>query len=133
MLFGADVVARKELLACLIAICCFRCRISDRIMDLFSDNTSAVNWLKKGRSSNMLGNGYLAYWELQKLRAQCKISPKWIPGAKNVTADTLSKGWYTRMASSKRSSAGMQLERSRLWNPPSCAWNKNMYFFLFST
>ena len=48
----------------------------------------------------MLGSGYLAYWELQKLRAQCKISPKWIPRAKNVTADTLSRGgipdWLAR-------------------------------------
>ena len=42
MAFGADVVARRELLASLIAICCFRGRISDRIVDLYSDNTPAV-------------------------------------------------------------------------------------------
>ena len=40
--FGADVIPRKELLACIIAICCFSPIISDHIVDLFSDNTSVV-------------------------------------------------------------------------------------------
>ena len=75
----------------------------------------------------MLGNAYLAHWELQKLRAQCKISPKWIPGAKNVTADTLSRGgipeWLARRGVRKGcnlSEVAYGIQRAEL------SWNKNI-------
>ena len=58
--FGADFIARKELLAGLVAVFTFRKRIEGRLVNLFSDNSSAVQWLKKSRTSNLVGNTYLA-------------------------------------------------------------------------
>ena len=75
----------------------------------------------------MLGNGYLAYWELLKLQAQCKISPKWISGVKNVTADTLSRGgvpeWLARRGVRKVCNlreVAHGIRRAEL------SWNKNI-------
>ena len=90
--FQADDISRKELLACLIAIWCFSDKMAGCAVKLWSDNTSAVQWLQKGRSSNERGNKYLACWELQKYLLKCKVSTGWIPGDKNNTADELSRG-----------------------------------------
>ena len=90
--FGANIIVEKELLACLIAIFCFSLKVTGKIVRLWSDNTSTVQWLQKGRSSNTTGTKYLACWELQKYRLRCKISPRWVPGDMNVTADALSRG-----------------------------------------
>ena len=45
-----------------------------------------------GRSSKLKGLKYLALWELAKFRARCKVSPKWLPGTHNISADRLSRG-----------------------------------------
>ena len=90
--FGADIIARRELLACLIATFCFAPQISGRIVKLWSDNVNAVHWLQKGRYSNVTGTKYLACLELQKYRLKCKISPRWLPGNCNRSADALSRG-----------------------------------------
>ena len=75
-MFEVDIIARRELLACLIALACFKRFLFGRLAVMYSDNENAVNWLRKGRSSNMLGTHFLAAWELEKYKLQCKISPK---------------------------------------------------------
>ena len=45
-----------------------------------------------GRSSKLKGLKYLALRELVKFRARCKVSPKWLPGSHNISADSLSRG-----------------------------------------
>ena len=91
-MFDPQIIAQKELLAALIAIYCFGHVVGQKIVRLYSDNFSAVHWLVKARSANRLGNSYLACWELQKYKLRCKISPEWIPGSSNKSADALSRG-----------------------------------------
>ena len=90
-MFQTDIIARKELLACLIAVFCFRNLIVNRLVTLFTDNQNAAAWLAKGRSSNVVGNSFLAVWELGKYLARCKISTVWLPSTHNRTADALSR------------------------------------------
>ena len=90
--FHVDVIARMELLAALISLACFRDLIKGRYVQLFCDNSNVVSWLRKGRSSHRIGFRLLAVWELIKYKAQCKVSPQWLPGDKNCTADSLSRG-----------------------------------------
>ena len=59
-MFEVDVVARKELLTCLVALYCFQSYVAGRIVTIFSANGNVVSWLKKGRSSNKLGMRFLA-------------------------------------------------------------------------
>ena len=75
-----------------MALHCFREFVEGKIVNVYSDNENAVAWLKKGRSSNMLGMRILAAWELIKYELPCKTSPRWIPGRQNNTADALSRG-----------------------------------------
>ena len=90
-MFNTDFIARKELLACLVAVFCFGHVISDQLVTLFTDNQNTAGWLAKRRSNNSMGNSFLAAWELGKYRARCKISPVWLPSAHNRTADALSR------------------------------------------
>ena len=90
--FEADIISRMELLACLFAIECFQEKILGRLVILYS----AVSQLKKSRASNIIGARYLAIWELRKYKLAYKVSPKWIPGNKNITADALSRGRVLR-------------------------------------
>ena len=87
-----DAIARNELLAALIALHCFRHVVEDRIVVLYTDNTNVRDWLVAGRSSKLKGLKYLALWELVKFRARCKVSPRWLPGSHNISADRLSRG-----------------------------------------
>ena len=102
-MFRTDFIARKELLACLLAVFCFRRNILGRIATIFSDNQNVVSWLTKGRSKNVVGCKFLAVWELGKYKARCKISPIWLPSSHNRTADALSRnkipGWLARSGS----------------------------------
>ena len=122
--FGADFIARKELLAALVAVFSFRERIVGRLVNLFSDNSSAVQWLKKGRTANPLGNTYLACWELIKYISRCKITPKWIPGNHNPTADALSRGTVPNwlQARGRINCCDLGLLASLIRDPES-AWN----------
>ena len=101
--FDVDVIARMELLACLVALVCFRGWIRGRLVTIYSDNENVVAWLKKGRSSNLLGMRLLAAQEVIKYKLECKTSPKQIPGIQNNTADALSRGrvplWLVRQVS----------------------------------
>ena len=65
-MFGASFIARKELLAALVALYCFQDLVRGSFAFFVSDNHSAVQWLKKGRSSNTRGNLYLTCWALLK-------------------------------------------------------------------
>ena len=98
--FNTDVIARKELLACLVAVFCFGDIIANQLVSLYTDNQNVVVWLRKGRSTSSLGNSFLAAWELGKYRARCKISPAWLPSTHNRTADALSRNtipdWLAR-------------------------------------
>ena len=64
--FEQDVIARKELLAALIALLCFSRSINGRLVTLYTDNTNVRDWLITGRSSKIKGLNYLALWELLK-------------------------------------------------------------------
>ena len=79
------------MLACLVAIECFREKIQGRLVILYSDSTNAVTWLKKSRALNIIGARYLSIWELRKFKSACKVSPRWIPGEK-IQARMLCKG-----------------------------------------
>ena len=75
----------------------------------------------------MLGNGYQAYWELQKLRAQGKLSPKWIPGAKNVMSDTLSWGGIPEWLARRGVRKGCNLREVAYGiRRAEVSWNKNI-------
>ena len=96
----SEIIARKELLACLVAVLCFGDLIKGQFVQLYTDNMNAFNQLRKGRSSNIVGMKYLALWEYAKYRLENKIKPLWIPSDANVTADRLSRGtvpeWLSR-------------------------------------
>ena len=122
--FGADFIARKELLAGLVAVFTFRKRIEGRLVNLFSDNSSAVQWLKKSRTSNLVGNTYLACWELIKYISRCKITPEWIPGNHNTTADALSRGTVPNWLEARGRSIYCDLGLlASLTCDPESAWN----------
>ena len=99
-MFEVDIISRRELLACSVGLCCFQSFVEGKFFTVYSDNQNVVAWLKKGRSSNLLGMRILAAWELMKYKLRCKISPKWLPGWHNNTADALSRGcipwWLVR-------------------------------------
>ena len=54
-----EIIARKELLACLISIFCFGDCIARKMLRIWTDNDCAYHWLRKGRSCNEEGNKYL--------------------------------------------------------------------------
>ena len=89
---AGEFIARKELLACLLAVLLFGDLIKGKFTKIYTDNKNVFFWLLKGRSSNISGTKYLAQWELQKYLLECKISPRWIPSGENEIADRLSRG-----------------------------------------
>ena len=90
-IFHIDIISRKELFACLISLWCFAPEITIKYIVLYTDNSVAARWLSKGRSKHVKGNQFLACFELQKYKLGCKISPRWLPGSKNYSADDLSR------------------------------------------
>ena len=104
-----ETIARKNLLACLIALFCFGDLIEGKHVKLHTNNENTFHWLLKGRSSSVTGTKYLALWEGCKYKRECKISPKWIPSEANRTADALSRGkmpeWLRRRGSRRRLSS----------------------------
>ena len=62
------------------------------VVRLNTDDTDVVSWLKKGRCKAGIGFRILAAIELLKKRFNLKISPRYIPGPKNTSADALSRG-----------------------------------------
>ena len=95
-----EIIARKELFACLVAILCFGDLFRGKLIRIYTDNDNAFHWLRKGRSANVVGTRYLALWEYVKYKMECKITPYWLPSEANRTADCLSRGnvpeWLTR-------------------------------------
>ena len=87
-----EIIARKELFACLVAILCFGDLMEGKLIRLYTDNDNAYHWLRKGRSSNEVGTRYLAIWEYIKYKLECKINASWLPSEANRTADALSRG-----------------------------------------
>ena len=80
------------MLAALVALKCFSSIITDKLVVLYTDNSNVRDWLSAGRSSKLKGLKFLAMWEITKYRLGCKVSPRWIPGRHNTTADKLSRG-----------------------------------------
>ena len=70
-----DIIARIELLACVVGILCFDDMIKHKIVRLHTDNDNAYHWLRKSRVSNLLGTRLLAVWEYGKYRTESKVSP----------------------------------------------------------
>ena len=67
-----ETIARKELLACVIALFCFGDVVEGKHVKLHTDNENALHWLLKGRSSSVTGTKYLALWEGCKYKRECK-------------------------------------------------------------
>ena len=85
-------IAYLELLAALVGLAAFSALNPNSIVRLNSDNTDVVSWLKKGRCKAGIGFRILAAIELLKKKFNLKISPRYIPGSKNTSADALSRG-----------------------------------------
>ena len=98
--FAGEFIARKELLAALVALLSFGPQIQGKLVTLYTDNTAVAKWLTAGRSSSLRGLKYLALWELKKCKLQCKVSPRWLPSTHNISADKLSRNktpnWLVR-------------------------------------
>ena len=105
-MFEVDVIARKELLACLVGLHCFHEKVEGTIVTIYTDNSNVASWLEKGRVSNNLGMRLLGAWEFQKYKLRCKVSARWLPGSHNTTADSLSRGnipaWLARRGVEQR-------------------------------
>ena len=88
-------------MAALFALQCFSSIVADRLVVIYTDNSNVRDWLAKGRSSQLQGLKFLALWEITKFRLRCKVSPRWLPGSHNITADILSRGgtpnWLRRV------------------------------------
>ena len=108
----AEFIAQKELLACLLALFCFGHLFKGKYVKLHTDNDNTYHWLRKGRSVNETGTKFLAIWEFGKYLLECKVSPRWIPSEKNVTADSLSRGtvpeWLQRRGCERIVSQGVK-------------------------
>ena len=89
---GTECIARKELFAALVALRCFSSIIADRLVVLYTDNSNVSDWLATGRSPKLKGLKFLAIWEITKFSLRCKVSPRWLPGSHNTSADKLSRG-----------------------------------------
>ena len=85
-------IAYIELIAALVGISVFSKFQPNKLINLFTDNTDVVAWLRKGRCSAGLGFKLLAAVEFFKRKHNLKISVRHIPGIQNNSADSLSRG-----------------------------------------
>ena len=85
-------IAYIELIAALVGISVFSKFQPNKLINLFTDNTDVVAWLRKGRCSAGLGFKLLAAVEFFKRKNNLKISVRHIPGIQNNSADSLSRG-----------------------------------------
>ena len=85
-------IAYIELIAALVGISVFSKYQPNKLINLYTDNTDVVAWLRKGRCSTGLGFKLLAAVEFFKQKHALKISVKHIPGSQNNSADLLSRG-----------------------------------------
>ena len=85
-------IAYIELIAALVGISVFSELHPNKLINLYTDNTDVVAWLRKGRCSAGLGFKLLAAFEFFKRKHRLKISVNHIPGYKNNSADKLSRG-----------------------------------------
>ena len=85
-------IAYIELIAALVGISVFAKYQPNKLINLYTDNTDVVAWLRKGRCSAGLGFKLLAAVEFFKRKHALKISVKHIPGSQNSSADLLSRG-----------------------------------------
>ena len=85
-------IAYIELIAALVGVSIFSKYEPNKVINIFSDNTDVVAWLRKGRCSAGLGFKLLAAFELFKREHKLKLSVKHIPGIQNNSADELSRG-----------------------------------------
>ena len=85
-------IAYIELIAALVGISVFSGFHPNKLINLYTDNTDVVAWLRKGRCSAGLGFKLLAAIEFFKRKHALKLSVKHIPGSQNNSADELSRG-----------------------------------------
>ena len=84
-------IAYIELIAALVGISVISKYQPDKLINLFTDNTDVVAWLRKGRCSAGLGFKLLAAIEFFKRKHNLKISVRHIPGIQKNSADSLSR------------------------------------------
>ena len=124
-----EIIARKELLACVIAVLCFGDLVEGKHVKLYTDNKNVFHWLLKGRSSSKTGTKFLALLESSKYIRECKISPKWIPSEANRTADDLSRGKIPEWLRRRGSRRGLSSKaRELLALSPTATWKNIMNF-----
>ena len=85
-------IAYIELIAAFVGISVFSKYQRNKIINIFSDNTHVVAWLRKGKCSAGLGFKLLAAIEHFKRKHTLKLSVKNIPGTQNNSAEELSRG-----------------------------------------
>ena len=84
-------IAWLELLAVLVALHLFGHRYPKHLIVLYSDNTNVVAWLGSRRSPHPIISTMVTAIERIKYAFLLKLSVRYIPSAKNITADSLSR------------------------------------------
>ena len=84
-------IAWIELLAVFVALYLFGHNFPAHLIVLYSDNTNVVAWLGPRRSPNPTVCALVAAIERIKYRHLLKLSVRYIPSARNYTADCLSR------------------------------------------
>ena len=84
-------IAWLELLAVLVALSLFGHRYPRHLIVLYSDNTNVIAWLGSRRSPNPVVSTLVAAIDRIKYKFLLKLSVRFIPSSKNVTADSLSR------------------------------------------
>ena len=112
-------IAYIELLAALAALSIFSVSYPNKLIILNTDNTDVAAWLRKGRCSRGIGFKMLTAIEYFKRLHGIKVSPRYIPGRFNSSADALSRGglpnWLLRHGS--RLTVDLELLSSLLHSP----------------
>ena len=86
-------INHRELLVVLLAVCGFLHLLTNQLVALFSDNTTALSYLCKegGTRSSSLNSVAQAILRLCEAHA-VRLLPQFIPGRLNILADSLSRG-----------------------------------------
>ena len=118
-------IAYIELIAALVGISVFSKFQPNKLINLYTDNTDVVAWLRKGRCSAGLGFKLLAAVEFFKRKHALKISVKHIPGSQNNSADELSRGSVPTWLKLRGKRLGVDIHTlTRLVKNPLCLWEQ---------
>jgi len=86
----------RELIAIILAVSTFKKLWTRKKYILLTDNAACVANIKRGYASNPLANEIIRDLYQQQIVFSFAIRVEHIPSAKNIQADMLSRGQYTR-------------------------------------